>query len=83
MKTKVVNKRILEGVVSSDKMDKTVTVEVSMFKKHPIYKKYFSVIKKYKVHDENNDFKVGDKVKIVESKPISKDKKWMVIEKKK
>jgi len=80
MKNKVVHKRILEGVVSSDKMDKTITVAVSRFKKHPVYKKYFSVIKKYKAHDENNNFKVGDKVRIAESKPISKDKKWVVIE---
>ncbi len=79
MKNKVVHKRILEGTVSSDKMDKTVTVVVSRFKKHPIYKKYFSVVKKYKAHDEDNTFKVGDKVKIKESKPISKNKKWVVV----
>ncbi len=83
MKNKVVHKRILEGIVSSDKMNKTITVAVSRFKKHPVYKKYFSVIKKYKAHDENNSFKVGDKVKIRESNPISKDKRWTVVEEEK
>jgi small subunit ribosomal protein S17 len=83
MKNKVVYKRILEGVVTSDKMNKTITVAVSRFKKHSVYKKYFSVIKKYKAHDENNSFKVGNKVKIRESKPISKDKRWTVIEEEK
>jgi len=79
MKNKVIHKRILEGVVTSDKMNKTITVAVSRFKKHTVYKKYFSVLKKYKAHDENNVFKIGNKVRITESKPISKNKKWTVI----
>ena len=79
MKNEVVHKRILEGVVVSDKMNKTVTVGVSNFKKHPVYKKYYNVIKKYKAHDEENSFKIGDKVKIQESRPVSKDKRWVVV----
>jgi len=79
MKNEVVNKRILEGVVTSDKMNKTVTVAVSEFKKHPLYKKYYNILKKYKAHDEDNSVKVGDRVRIAESRPISKDKKWKVI----
>ncbi len=79
MKTKTVNKRILEGMVVSDKMDKTVVVLVSEYKKHKIYKKYIKVSKRYKAHDEKNLHKVGDAVRILESKPISKDKKWVVI----
>ena len=65
----------LKGVVVSDKMDKTVVVNVSRFVKHPLYGKFYKVSKKYKAHDENNSFKIGDKVKITETRPISKDKK--------
>jgi len=81
MKDEKVNKRILEGVVTSDKMDSTVTVAVSRFKKHPVYKKYYKVVKKYKAHDKDNSLKVGDVVSIVETRPISKDKRWAVINK--
>ncbi|MCA9353250.1 30S ribosomal protein S17 [Candidatus Nomurabacteria bacterium] len=73
------NKKILEGVVVSDKMDKTVTVKVNRFVKHPKYGKFINISKKFKAHDEDNSHKVGDKVSIVESKPISKDKKFIVI----
>jgi len=79
MENKKVNKRILEGVVVSDKMEKTVVVLVSEYKKHKIYKKYYKVSKKYKAHDKDNSFKIGDNVRILESKPISKDKKWVVL----
>ena len=70
---------ILKGVVVSDKMDKTVVVSVSRFIKHPLYGKFYKVSKKYKAHDEENKYKVGDKVEIAETKPISKDKHFKVI----
>jgi small subunit ribosomal protein S17 len=72
---------ILKGVVISDKMDKTVVVSVSRFIKHPLYGKFYKVSKKYKAHDENNESKVGDKVEILETRPISKDKRFKVISK--
>jgi small subunit ribosomal protein S17 len=70
---------ILKGVVVSDKMDKTVVVSVSRFIKHPLYGKFYKVSKKYKAHDEDNSCKVGDKVSIRETKPISKDKRFIVV----
>ncbi len=70
---------VLQGVVVGDKMDKTIVVSVSRFIKHPKYGKYYKVSKKYKAHDEENQFKIGDKVKIVETRPISKDKKFKVV----
>ncbi|MCE3232124.1 MAG: ribosomal protein [Rickettsiaceae bacterium] len=72
-------KRILQGVVVSDKADKTVTVYVERRVTHPVYKKIVKVSKKYSAHDEQNKFKIGDTVKIIESKPFSKTKKWQVI----
>jgi len=72
-------KRVLKGVVVSDKSDKTVTVLVSRKVMHPVYKKYIKRSKKYSAHDENNKFKIGELVTIQESKPISKTKKWIVI----
>ena len=71
--------RTLLGVVVSDKMDKTVVVTVSRFIEHPKYGKFYKVSKKYKVHDENNQYKVGDKVEIVSTRPISKDKRFKVL----
>ena len=65
------------GVVVSDKMDKTVVVKIDRLKMHAKYKKKYKVSKKYKAHDEGNEFKIGDKVMIMETKPISKDKKWV------
>ena len=65
------------GVVVSDKMDKTVVVKIDRLKMHSKYKKKYKVSKKYKAHDAENKFKVGDKVMIMESSPISKDKKWV------
>ena len=70
--------RLLKGVVTSDKMDKTVTVLVTRYKEHPKYKKRYKVSKKYKAHDEKNERKKGDKVIIQETRPISKDKRWKV-----
>jgi len=72
-------KRILQGVVTSDKADKTVTVRVERRYTHPIYKKTVRSSKKYAAHDEQNKFKVGDVVKIIESRPVSKTKKWAVV----
>ena len=72
-------KRILQGVVVSDKMDKTVTVQVERRFKHTLYKKYIRRSKKYAAHDETNAVKVGDVVKIQECRPISKRKKWEVV----
>ena len=73
-------KRILQGTVVSDKGAKTVTVLVERKIKHPLYNKIIRRSKKYAAHDENNACKVGDVVKIVESKPISKTKRWAVVE---
>ena len=72
-------KRILRGVVVSDKSDKTITVLVSRKVMHPVYKKYIKRSKKYSAHDENNKFKVGELVTIQENKPISRTKKWIVV----
>ena len=72
-------KKFLEGVVVSDKMDKTAVVAVNSFKAHPKYLKRYLSTKKYKAHDGENKCKVGDKVKMAEIRPISKDKKWVVI----
>ena len=72
-------KRILQGVVVSDKQDKTVVVSVERQVMHPVYKKFVKKSKKYAAHDENNQFKVGDIVSIVESKPLSKTKTWTVV----
>ncbi len=72
-------KRILQGVVVSDKMDKSVAVLVERRVMHPLYKKYIKRSKKYIAHDENNTFKIGDVVRIVESRPLSKRKTWEVL----
>lgn len=72
-------KRILEGEVVSDKMDKTVTVLVERRFMHPLYKKYIKKTDKYAAHDESNAIKVGERVQIIECAPISKRKKWTVI----
>lgn len=79
--TKQVNKKNLTGVVVSDKMDKTVVVLVSRYVQHPKYKKYYTIHKKFKAHDEANTYKVGDKVLIEETRPISKDKSFVVVSK--
>ena len=72
-------KRILQAVVVSDKQDKTVVVSVERQVMHPVYKKFVKRSKKFAAHDENNQFKVGDIVKIEESRPYSKTKTWTVI----
>ncbi|MGB4101672.1 MAG: 30S ribosomal protein S17 [Alphaproteobacteria bacterium] len=73
-------RRVLQGTVTSDKGDKTITVLVERRVMHPIYKKFISRSKKYAAHDEHNKHKVGDVVSIIECRPISKRKCWMVME---
>jgi small subunit ribosomal protein S17 len=72
-------KRILQGLVVSDKQDKTVVVIVERRVMHPVYKKFITRSKKYAAHDEANHFKVGDTVRIEECRPISKRKRWVVL----
>ncbi len=78
-KTKGYNKTF-QGVVVSDKMDKTIVVEVRTKKLHRLYKKYLSRTKKLKAHDEKNDAHIGDTVRVIETRPISKDKCWRLLE---
>ncbi len=73
-------KKILTGIVISDKPNKTVTVLVERKYQHPVLRKIVKVKKKYNAHDENNKFKSGDKVSIIESKPFSKNKKFQVMQ---
>lgn len=72
-------KHKLKGVVVSDKMQKTVVVKVERQVRHPRYKKVYKVHKRYKAHDEKEEYKVGDKVFIEECRPLSKEKRWRVI----
>lgn len=76
---KPAKRRTLQGIVVSDKMDKTIVVKVDRFKVHPKYRKRYKVSKKYKVDDPKNEFKIGDKVRFIESRPLSKEKKWRII----
>ena len=73
-------KKVKQGVVVSNKMDKTIVVKVADYEPHPKYKKIMETNKNYKAHDEQNECGVGDIVRIVESKPISKDKRWALSE---
>ncbi|MFH0987406.1 MAG: 30S ribosomal protein S17 [Patescibacteria group bacterium] len=75
------SKKRLKGLVVSDKMKKTVVVEVERWKEHAKYKKRYRLTKKYKAHDEKGEFKTGDQVIIEETRPLSKDKKWRVLKK--
>ena len=72
-------KRILQGVVVSDKMDKTIVVKVERRVMHPVYKKFVRRSKKYHAHDEGNQFKSGDTVRIRECRPLSRTKRWEVV----
>ncbi|HAE23508.1 MAG TPA: 30S ribosomal protein S17 [Spirochaetaceae bacterium] len=74
------DKQVLQGVVVSDKMEKTIVVEIVTRKLHPLYKKYLTRSKKVKAHDETNDAKMGDTVRVVETRPLSKDKRWRLAE---
>jgi small subunit ribosomal protein S17 len=73
-------RKTLTGVVSSDKMDKTVVVMVNRRVLHPVYKKYIRKRKKMKAHDEKNECRMGDKVLLMETRPLSKEKRWRVKE---
>ena len=73
-------KKIYTGKIISNKMDKTVVVAVTRLFQHPVYKKTVKRVTKFKAHDENNKCQIGDIVKIIETRPLSKDKKWLIIE---
>jgi small subunit ribosomal protein S17 len=75
-----VARKVREGLVVSDKMDKTAVVAVVRLKRHPLYGRVQRVTKRFKAHDETNDVKVGDRVRIMETRPISKDKNWRILE---
>ncbi|MCG8566880.1 MAG: 30S ribosomal protein S17, partial [Desulfobacterales bacterium] len=74
------NKKELIGLIVSDKMDKSVVVQVERFVQHPVYKKYIKRYKKYHAHDERNECNIGDEVKIIETRPLSKLKRFRVAE---
>jgi small subunit ribosomal protein S17 len=80
VENKKTNKKLFTGIVESDKMDKSVTVRVTTKVLHPLYKKYVKTSKKYMAHDENNEASIGDTVRIIESRPMSKNKKWTLTE---
>ena len=75
------SKKLLQGIVVSDKMQKTVVVEVETIKEHPKYRRKYKSHKRFKAHDQNQEYHVGDKVVLEETKPISKDKNWIVLRK--
>jgi small subunit ribosomal protein S17 len=74
------NKRTIKGVVISNKMDKTIVVRAERLVKHPVFQKYVRKHIKYKAHDEKNQSKLGDTVLIIESRPLSKEKRWRMLE---
>lgn len=76
----VTNKKTVQGRVVSDKMDKTIVVLVEGRQVHTLYRKYVNISKKVKAHDENNDARVGDLVRVIEARPISRDKCWRLLE---
>lgn len=78
---KNIKHRTLKGVVVSDKMQKTIVVAISRLTMHPKYKKYYKITKRYKVHDEKGEYHTGDKVLIQETRPMSKEKNWTVLNK--
>jgi small subunit ribosomal protein S17 len=78
--TKSTQRKIISGIVVSSRMDKTAVVQVQRRFAHPVFKKYVSKRVKYKVHDETNDLNVGDTVRIVETRPLSKSKRWRLLE---
>lgn len=73
------DRRSVQGIVVSDSMDKTITVKVETKIQHPVYKKRVNISKKYKAHDENNEARVGDTVTIMETRPLSKTKRWRLV----
>lgn len=72
-------KRRIAGIVVSDKMEKTRVIEVGRLKKHPKYLKYYGTKKRFKAHDEKNEYHVGDQVLIEETRPLSREKRWRVV----
>ena len=74
-----IKRKILQGTVISDKMNKTIVVKIERQKMHPLYRKKYWVSKKYKIHDEKKEAKVGDKVSFISCRPLSKEKKWILI----
>jgi small subunit ribosomal protein S17 len=76
---KKLKRRRLEGVVVSDKMQKTRVVEIERFKKHPKYQKYYKITTRFKAHDEKNEYHVGDRVVIEETRPLSREKRWRIV----
>ena len=73
-------RKVVQGIVTSNSMDKTIVVKVSRRLRHPLYGKFINKSKNFKAHDENNSCNVGDEVRIIESRPISKDKRWRLLE---
>ena len=73
-------KKEFVGIVKSDKMDKTIVVAIETLTMHSLYKKYVKRVKKVKAHDEKNDAKIGDRVRVIESRPLSKEKHWKLVE---
>ncbi len=80
MSERAETKPVREGFVVSDKMDKTVVVEVERTTRHPLYRKVLRRSTKFKAHDEDNECRTGDQVRIMECRPLSKDKSWRVVE---
>ena len=74
------NRKVITGLVVSDKMDKTIVVAVTSRKMHSLYKKYLTQTKKVKAHDENGEAHIGDTVRVVETRPLSKEKRWRLLE---
>lgn len=74
------SKKIYTGKVVSDRMDKTLVVAVTSFFQHPVYKKTLKRVVKFKAHDKENKYHIGDTVRIIETRPLSKDKRWVVID---
>lgn len=74
------NRKVRIGVVVSDKMDKTVVVRIETITRHKLYNRTIKVSKRFKAHDEDNHCRIGDKVKIMETRPLSKDKRWRVVD---
>ena len=74
------SRKVQIGKVVSDKMDKTIVVAVETYKKHPLYQKRIKYTKKFKAHDENNEARIGDTVRIMETRPLSKEKRWRLVE---
>ena len=77
---RISSRKVRVGKVVSDKMDKTIVVAVKDSVQHPLYKKILKRTKKFKAHDENNTCGIGDRVKVMETRPLSKDKRWRVVE---